>query len=189
MNGAVMYMNPRIGVQVRITSMTPADIPAMMKIETSSHLEPWSHDAFLDELDRPHSRVLVAKLEEGALRGHGSGPLRVPGCLAGYLCYWLVADEIQILNVSVHVDCRCLGIARHLLTHAFAQEVEKGALLAVLEVRKSNAPARALYESLGFRKVGERPDYYGIVREPAITMVLDHAGICNLTAAFSRDAT
>jgi len=30
-----------------------------------------------------------------------------------------------------------------------------------LEVRRSNAPARALYSSLGFEEAGVRRDYYG----------------------------
>ena len=184
---ALMKMNLNSGVQVHIASMTSADISAMMEIETNSHLEPWSREAFLEELDRSQSRVLVARLAKGSLCGRDGLSFKVPGRLAGYLCYWLVADEIQILNITVHPDCRRAGVARRLLMSAFADAVEKGARLAVLEVRKSNTPARALYESLGFEKVGERPDYYGIVKEPAVSMVLDYGGLCALLASSSSD--
>lgn len=185
MNGAVEDTNLNIGVQVHITSMVSADISSMMEIERISHLEPWSRNAFLEELDRPHSRILVAKLAEGWLSPRDGFQLKVPDSLAGYLCYWLVADEIQILNVSVHTDCRRCGVARRLLLCAFADGLMKGARCAVLEVRKSNAPARALYESMGFEEIGERPDYYGVVAEPAVSMMLGHTGMCALLPSSS----
>ena len=40
-----------------------------------------------------------------------------------------------------------------------------------LEVRPSNAAARTLYRSLGFRETGRRPRYYG--DEDALLMTLD----------------
>jgi ribosomal protein S18 acetylase RimI-like enzyme len=43
---------------------------------------------------------------------------------------------------------------------------------AVLEVRASNLAAQHLYASLGFVAAGQRPDYYGGVREPAVLMEL-----------------
>ena len=41
-----------------------------------------------------------------------------------------------------------------------------------LEVRKSNAPARALYERFGFETLGERKSYYINPREDAVIMTL-----------------
>jgi ribosomal-protein-alanine N-acetyltransferase len=37
-----------------------------------------------------------------------------------------------------------------------------------LEVRESNAPARALYENAGFKQTGRRPSYYTSPLEDAI---------------------
>jgi ribosomal-protein-alanine N-acetyltransferase len=45
------------------------------------------------------------------------------------------------------------------------------ARLVHLEVRPSNATARTLYRSLGFRETGRRPRYYG--DEDALLMTLD----------------
>ena len=39
-----------------------------------------------------------------------------------------------------------------------------------LEVRSSNAPARALYEKLGFAQVGRRPNYYRNPKEDALIL-------------------
>lgn len=171
-----------IGIRVQIALMTSADIPAVMEIEKTSHLEPWSRESFLQELQRTHSRVLLAKISGDSpfTQGcHGTHP-RPPGNVAGYICFWMVADEVQILNVAVHKDCRRRGVAWQLLVHALKMGVERGARLAVLEVRKSNTAAQALYGNLGFRQVGERPDYYGIIKESAIFMELDSDGISAL---------
>ena len=46
-----------------------------------------------------------------------------------------------------------------------------GAVLATLEVRRSNAPAIALYSSLGYRQVGLRPRYYQPDGEDAFVML------------------
>ena len=48
----------------------------------------------------------------------------------------------------------------------------EGLLLMTLEVRKSNAPARALYERFGFKALGERKNYYINPREDAVIMTL-----------------
>lgn len=160
--------------------MTSADVPAVIRIEESSHMEPWSTASFLEELQQRHSHVLLARVAVESSGGCCGAPGLPAGSVAGYLCFWVIADEIQILNVTVHQECRRRGVARQLLVHAFRMGIEKHARIAVLEVRKSNSAARALYESMGFRKVGERPDYYGVVREAAISMMLDHDGMRSL---------
>lgn len=145
---------------VRITPMTPADLPAVLEIENNSHLEPWSKESFLAELECAHSHLWAARLSRGG------------NALAGYICFWIVAGEVQILNVAVAAKCRRQGVARLLLHQAMTVGRTAGARLAVLEVRKSNVAARELYAGAGFQVVGERPDYYGVVREPAILMEL-----------------
>jgi ribosomal-protein-alanine N-acetyltransferase len=47
----------------------------------------------------------------------------------------------------------------------------RGARLSTLEVRRSNSPAIALYDALGYRQVGVRPNYYAEEKEDAIVMV------------------
>ena len=49
---------------------------------------------------------------------------------------------------------------------------ENGLCLLTLEVRKSNMPARCLYEGFGFEALGERKDYYKKPTENAVIMTL-----------------
>ncbi len=146
---------------VRITEVLASDIPAVTAIEEHSNIEPWTQESFLEELLRPHSFVQVARVCEG------SGEI-----VAGFLCFWLVADEIQILNVAVHEDYRRRGLGRALLLDCLRFGLGRKARKAVLEVRASNLAAQSLYASLGFEAVGQRPDYYGGLREPAVLMEL-----------------
>lgn len=155
-----------VSIEIVISDMTRADIASMLEIEAESQPEPWTEGSFTEELGRLNSFVYVARCGPGP--AGGAGP-----AIAGYICCWCVADELQILNVAVRKRLRRRGIARALLTHALETGCEKNATTAVLEVRKSNEAARRLYESFGFEVVGERPDYYEVRKEPAVLMALE----------------
>jgi ribosomal protein S18 acetylase RimI-like enzyme len=75
-------------------------------------------------------------------------------------------------------DLRRRGVARALLTMLLLRARRAGMLHAFLEVRPSNAPAMALYESMGFQRIGLRRGYYQAQagREDAIVYrkSLDH---------------
>ncbi len=101
---------------------------------------------------------------------HGS-TTRPPGVM-GYICFWVVADELHILNVAVHRAYRRRGVGRVLLLRAIREGRIRGLKKALLEVRSSNTDARRFYESLGFQAVGERPGYYGRNGEAAVLMDL-----------------
>lgn len=161
---------------VRITLMTPADIPAVLTIENESHLEPWGKESFLSEMERAHSQLWTARRTRG------------DDAVLGYICFWIVADELQILNLAVAVRCRRQGIGRRLLHQAMLLGDAAGVRVAVLEVRKSNAAARKLYAGMGFQSVGERPDYYGVVREPAVLMELNLADYRRQSAAGNAES-
>jgi [ribosomal protein S18]-alanine N-acetyltransferase len=156
-----------VGIDFQISPLLKADIPAILEIEKQGQPEPWTAASFMEELDRLHSYVLVARLfGEEAL-------FYPPRGIIGYICFWCVADEIQILNLAVHESFRRGSVARGLLADAIRIGCEKNARVANLEVRKSNIPALRLYESFGFKAVGERPNYYGSLMEPAILMELE----------------
>jgi len=78
----------------------------------------------------------------------------------GYVIYWILADEMHLLNLAVHPDQRRRGIARSLLTGALDKARTQGAAVVWLEVRPSNAAALSLYHSFGFKEIGIRPGYY-----------------------------
>jgi len=139
-----------------------ADVTAMWAIEKVSFPTPWSRWSFLAELGQRNSHTLVA----GPASPH-------PWQTWGYLIFWVVLDEMHILNLAVAPDQRRRGIARRLLAEGLAQARELGARIAWLEVRPSNAAARALYAAFGFQEVGRRPHYYDDTQEDALLLTLE----------------
>jgi len=139
-----------------------ADVSAMWAIETLSFPTPWSRWSFLGELGHRNSHMLVA-----------GPPPPQPWQTWGYLIFWVVLEEMHIINLAVDPAHRRQGIARRLLTEGLAQARTLGAELAWLEVRPSNAPAPALYESFGFKEVGRRPRYYDDTHEDALLLTLE----------------
>jgi ribosomal-protein-alanine N-acetyltransferase len=78
----------------------------------------------------------------------------------------ITQGEHEILNLAVDPSARRKGVALRLLE----SELVRGQGSWFLEVRESNAPAIALYESLGFRRVGVRKNYYNDPSEEGIVM-------------------
>ncbi len=141
--------------------MQPADLPEVMAIERLSFSHPWLESTFQGELqNRGISHPVVAV----------SAP---EGRLIGYVLYWLVGDEMQINNVAVHPDWRGRGVGERMLRAVMEEAKGRGAMVAVLEVRASNAAARALYErKLGFGFLAVREGYYTQPDEDAIVLGL-----------------
>jgi ribosomal-protein-alanine N-acetyltransferase len=77
-------------------------------------------------------------------------------------------DEAEILNVAVAPAARRRGWARRLIGE-FLSEFHG---TCWLEVRESNAAARSLYDSIGFRVAGARPEYYASPPESAVVMTI-----------------
>ncbi len=149
--------------QIRMRRMVAADIPTVMDVERRAFKNPWSEDLFRRELTHDWSTILLAEGEgaEGA------------EALLGFVIFWVVHDEIHILNVAVDPPARRRHVALSLLEEVLERGRRRGLALATLEVRKSNAGAIALYEGLGFRPVGLRKGYYVDEGEDAIVMVLE----------------
>lgn len=69
-------------------------------------------------------------------------------------------NAVNIVDIAVAPDLQGQGIGRALM-----EQVEETALknefdTVTLQVRKGNAKARSLYESIGFRDMGEDQKYY-----------------------------
>ena len=67
-------------------------------------------------------------------------------------------------------DTRRGGIGRALVQKVISALTERGARQIYLEVRESNAGARAMYGALGFQEVGRRRGYYRRPIEDAIVL-------------------
>lgn len=142
---------------VELRPMREEDLPEVWEIDAASLARLWTRAIWHAELRSPFSDYLVAA--ENA--GDGGG-------VAGYVGLKHTADELHVMNIAIRPERRRRGLARRLLTSAISEHPE--ARTVYLEVRPSNASARALYESLGFSTVGRRPRYYG--NEDALIMSL-----------------
>ena len=129
----------------------------ILEIENSSFPSPWTLNAFKQELNRVVSHFWALSVDE---------------VLAGYICFWIFAGEIHLMNIAVHPKMRRKGFGCYLLAKMI--EVAKSRTIgkAWLEVRPSNAIARAMYQKVGFWETGRRPRYYEDTNEDAIVMSL-----------------
>lgn len=143
--------------------MALEDLEAVMEIERAAFAHPWSLDLVRRELTHEWSTIVV-----GLRRVEGSADR-----LVGFVIFWVVHDEIHVLNVAVDPAERRRGVARTLLEETLERARKVDAALATLEVRRSNAAAIGLYAALGFREVGVRPRYYSDEGEDAILMTLE----------------
>jgi [ribosomal protein S18]-alanine N-acetyltransferase len=135
------------------------DVRSLSEIEKVSFPSPWTLWCFLAEYANSKSTILVA-----------GPPPPEPWETWGYVIYWLIADEMHLLNLAVHPAYRRRGLARSLLTAALAQARDRGAAVVWLEVRPSNTAALALYHSFGFEEIGVRPGYYTDNDEDALIL-------------------
>lgn len=89
------------------------------------------------------------------------------GTPVGYVGAYTVCRETDILTVAVAPAARRSGVGRQLMAALFAALAQESDAV-FLEVRESNAAARALYASLGFAEIGVRRGYYKLPTEDAV---------------------
>jgi ribosomal-protein-alanine N-acetyltransferase len=82
------------------------------------------------------------------------------GELVGFALSRFLVGEAELLLCAVDPQVRRLRLGSRLVEATIAHLAARGAARLLLEVRESNAPARRLYESLGFGPIGIRPGYY-----------------------------
>lgn len=151
-----------------IRTGTRHDLDRLLHIEQNSFSTPWTRKMFEAELDgNPFGHLFTARLIHD-----GGGPEK-PGGIVGYICVWVVFEELRLMNLAVDPSVRRQGIATQLVRYALAFGRDRGAVRADLEVRVSNAAARRLYERLGFRQIAVRAKYYANPTENAVLMEMD----------------
>lgn len=140
---------------MKIVPMNEGHVAQVAELEKVCFSDPWSENSVRSELSNPLSVWLVAE-ENGVVRG--------------YVGSQTVLDETDMMNIAVHPDFRRKGIAAALITKLVSQLKARGSRILRLEVRESNAPAIALYESLGFAQLGLRKNYYRNPKENALIL-------------------
>jgi len=130
----------------------------ILAIERASFPSPWSFNAFRAETEKPISTLWVLVLDR---------------MVAGYICFWTLEKEIQLINLAIHPQKRGNRLGQFLLTKMIEKGISMGARHVWLEVRPSNSGARNLYKKMGFIDAGIRPNYYSETGEDAIMMSLE----------------
>lgn len=156
-------ISPETVARVRFRPMRLEDVEPVYAIDVLSFSLPWSERAYRYEVtENQNSRSWVVE----ALNAQGQARI------VGMLVAWLVLDEAHIATIAVHSDFRRMGLGRRLLALALLDAAERGALQALLEVRRGNLGAQQLYRQFGFEVVGMRPRYYVDNQEDALLMTL-----------------
>ena len=143
--------------------MLPDDIPAVraLEVDACAHVtHAWSEDNYRSSLTSGYW-MQVACQPDGAVVGV---------CVA-----MLGVDELHLLNIAVARPWQSRGLARHLLALLITLCREHHLQSIWLEVRPTNARARALYARQGYLDVGLRKQYYPAAdgREDALVMKLE----------------
>jgi ribosomal-protein-alanine N-acetyltransferase len=128
----------------RLRAMRETDLHAVLAVENEAYEFPWTLGIFRDCL-----RV-----------GYQCYVLETPTALVGHGVMSVAAGECHILNICVHPDWQRRGLGAELVEFLTGVARRRGARMALLEVRVSNAIAYRLYTRLGFDEVGVRRGYY-----------------------------
>ena len=136
---------------------SPSEIEDVLAVEEASFTNPWTREMYLAELE--NQGISYCYLARNA-----------DGHVVGFCSFWRVVDELHINNLAVLPRDRRAGAATALLHYVLGEGARLGAVRATLEVRRSNEPARILYERLGFSVAGIRRAYYTKPVEDAIVL-------------------
>ena len=138
--------------------MTEDRLEQVVAIERRAYDHPWTRGNFADSLRSGyHAQIL----------GAGDAVL-------GYFVAMQGVDEVHLLNITVEPTWQGQGWGRIMLDALALWSRAQGAQWLWLEVRTSNTRAQQVYQRYGFRRVGERRNYYPAHqgREDAIVMSL-----------------
>lgn len=143
--------------------MVRGDLRRVVRVERACYTTPWTRPLFEGELDNAVSRSIVVEDATGTIVAHA--------------VFWVVHDELHLLNIAVAPSQQRQGLASAMLSHLFEVCAAERLIYVGLEVREKNLGARRLYERYGFREVGRRLRYYPDTGETAIVMavVIDEA--------------
>jgi len=133
-------------------------IAAMSSRLIEAGLEPsWPAERVRRHLRHSESVVLVARRE---------------AALAGFAIMQFGDTSAHLNLLAVERGNQRLGVGRGLLTWLEESALVAGTFLIELELRATNAVARAFYESLGYHETGRIAGYYQRI-EDAVRMARD----------------
>ena len=129
---------------LEFVEMQPAHLPDVLRNETRSYAFPWTNGIFTDCL-KGAQECWVASYR---------------GTVVGHAVFTVAVGDAHLLNLCIGRDQQGSGYGRQFMAFILQHCRALGASDLYLEVRPSNWSANALYESLGFREIGVRKEYY-----------------------------
>ena len=153
-----------LSVEIDLAPMREIDLDEVLRIERASFSSPWSRKMFQAEFAAtPFSFSWVVRAK---------GETRI----IGYLCFWVVFDEVHLVNLAIDPEYRRKGVGEETVRRALKLGQAPGGRTAYLEVRVSNHAAVNLYKKIGFAQYGVRRDYYTDPKEDALLLSLRYSG-------------
>ena len=143
--------------QLAVVPLGPKDVADAQALHALAFPIPWSEASFQREMALPYSRFVGIRQV-------------VNDELLACVCFWLVADEVHLLNIVTRPDARRQGLGALLVQEVLRVGRTSGCTSVSLEVRPSNRAALLLYERFGFVEVGRRKRYYKDNQEDALVL-------------------
>jgi ribosomal-protein-alanine N-acetyltransferase len=125
------------------------DSVTLSKIHEECFPRYWDSSAFTNFFAIENTRAVLAEKRVG--------PQVTPVAM---MVYRVVHESSDIITLAVCHPWRRQGIANDMMARAIAHAKALGAKSMFLDVEDGNQPALGLYESLGFRQINRRKDYY-----------------------------
>lgn len=152
---------------------TPAHVARIMAVMKEAFDpafgEAWNERQITDALSMPSTRALVVDPTGEPIPDES--PDTDSHSSAGFVLTRKAADEEELLLIAVAPKFRREGIGERLIHKLFERSRTAGVTRIFLEMRRGN-PAIHLYEKVGFKPIGTRPNYYRLAdgsRVDAIT--------------------
>ena len=141
---------------IKIVAACQKHIDDIVVVENLSFTIPWSRQSIIEEFTGNDVAIYICA--------------ELNGKAVGYAGMWQIFDEGHITNIAVHPEFRNSGVGSVLMEALLRIAGERGILALILEVRRSNHSAQALYRKYGFEEGGKRKAYYADNNEDAIIM-------------------
>ncbi len=138
------HLNDNLVSMVEIRTMNYSDLKKVMEVEVRAYPHPWTAGIFRDCLRVGYLAWVMVLQKE----------------IIGYGVIMLSPGEAHILNICIDPDYQGKGLGRYFLQYLVNQSSTKGVEMILLEVRRSNKLAQALYQSENFHELGVRKAYY-----------------------------
>ena len=143
-------------MEAGLEPMTESRLGEVVAIERRAYAHPWTRGNFADSLRSGYQAQLLC----------------ADDVIMGYFVAMQGVDEVHLLNITVDPEFQGQGWGRVMLDALALWARAQRAQWLWLEVRISNLRAQQVYLRYGYRRVGERKNYYPATngREDAIVM-------------------